>query len=102
MYCLFCDVPCIVCVCKCVLNNCHQVATQLQLNISYIIYIYISYNLVPKLRMKGPKPLLLLHGAMKLAVENRTTGNRACPKVSFSITNPTWIEPRHPAVKVYH
>ena len=100
MYCLFCDVPCIVCVCKCVLNNCHQVATQLQLNISYIIYIYIyiyiSYNLVPKLRMRGAKPLLLIHGAMKLAVENRTTGNRACPKVSFSITDPTWIEPGPP------
>jgi hypothetical protein len=36
MWCLFCDVPCIVCVYICVLNNCHRVATQLQLNISYI------------------------------------------------------------------
>jgi hypothetical protein len=44
MYC-FCDAPCIVCfvtlpvlfVCICVLNNCHQVTTQLQLNISYHI-----------------------------------------------------------------
>jgi len=41
----FCVVLCIVCfvafpvliVCICVLNNCHRVATQLQLNISYII-----------------------------------------------------------------
>jgi hypothetical protein len=47
----FC-VVCIVCfvsfsvlfVCICVLNYCHQVATQLQLNISYhIIYHIISY-----------------------------------------------------------
>ena len=43
--CTFCVVLCIVCfvtysalyVCKCVLNYCHRVATQLQLNISYII-----------------------------------------------------------------
>jgi len=42
----FCVVVCIVCfvsffalfVCICVLYYCHQVATQLQLNISYIIY----------------------------------------------------------------
>jgi len=42
----FCVVLCIVCfvtfpvlfVCICVLNNCHRVATQLQLN------IYISYS----------------------------------------------------------
>jgi len=41
--CIFCVVLCIVCfvtfpvlfVCICVLNNCHRVATQLQLNISY-------------------------------------------------------------------
>jgi hypothetical protein len=32
-YVLFCDVLCIVCIC--VLNYCHRVATQLQLNISY-------------------------------------------------------------------
>ena len=36
MYCLFCDVP-LLFVCICVLNNCHRVATQLQLNISYLI-----------------------------------------------------------------
>jgi hypothetical protein len=36
MYCLFCDVPCIV-VCICLLKNCHRVATQLQLNIIYHI-----------------------------------------------------------------
>jgi cell division protein FtsX len=43
----FCVVLCIVCfvtffvlfVCICVLNNCHRVATQLQLNISYHIKI---------------------------------------------------------------
>jgi len=43
--CIFCVVLCIVCfvsfsvlfVYMCVLNNCHRVATQLQLNISYII-----------------------------------------------------------------
>jgi hypothetical protein len=41
----FCVVLCIVCfvifpvlfVCICVLNNCHRVATQLQLNIYHII-----------------------------------------------------------------
>jgi len=41
--CIFCVVLCIVCfvtfpvlfVCICVLNYCHRVATQLQLNISY-------------------------------------------------------------------
>jgi hypothetical protein len=45
----FCVVLCIVCfvtfpvlfVCICVLNNCHRVATQLQLNISYHIISYI-------------------------------------------------------------
>jgi len=36
MYCLFCVVLCIVCLCICVLNYGHRVATQLQLNISYI------------------------------------------------------------------
>jgi hypothetical protein len=44
--CIFCVVLFIVCfvtfpvlfVCICVLNNCHRVATQLQLNIKYIIY----------------------------------------------------------------
>jgi hypothetical protein len=49
----FCVVLCIVCfvmfptlfVCICVLNNCHRVATQLQLNISYYI---ISCSLVDK------------------------------------------------------
>jgi hypothetical protein len=43
--CNFCVVPCIDCfvtlsvlfVCICVLNYCHRVATQLQLNISFII-----------------------------------------------------------------
>jgi hypothetical protein len=45
----FCVVLCIVCfvsfselfVCVCAVNYCQRVATQLQLNISYIIYIYI-------------------------------------------------------------
>jgi len=37
LYCLFCDVSCIVCVCICVLNNCHRVATHLQLNIYHIL-----------------------------------------------------------------
>ena len=50
----FCVVLCIVCfvsssvlfVCICVLNYCHQVATQLQLNISYhISYHIISYHI---------------------------------------------------------
>jgi hypothetical protein len=36
MYCLFCVVPALF-MCTCVLNNCHRVATQLQLNISYHI-----------------------------------------------------------------
>jgi hypothetical protein len=44
-YCVYFCVLCIVCfvtfpvlfVCICVLNNCHQVATQLQLNICYQI-----------------------------------------------------------------
>jgi len=47
----FC-VLCIVCfvtfpvlfVCRCVLNNCHRVATQLQLNISYHIISYHLWN----------------------------------------------------------
>jgi len=34
MYCLFCDFP-VLFVCICVLNNCHRVANQLQLNILY-------------------------------------------------------------------
>jgi hypothetical protein len=54
MYCLFCVVLCIVCfvsscvflVCICVLYDCHLVATQLQLNISYyIMSFYISYHI---------------------------------------------------------
>jgi hypothetical protein len=48
----FCVVLCIVCfvsfsalfVCICVLNYCHRVATQLQLNISYISFrVYSTY-----------------------------------------------------------
>jgi len=51
----FCVVLCIVCfvsfsvffVCMCVLNSCHRVATQLQLNISYhISYHIISYHII--------------------------------------------------------
>jgi len=52
----FCVVLYIVCfvtflilfVCICVLNNCHQVTTQLQLNISYHIISYhiISYHII--------------------------------------------------------
>ena len=46
----FCVVLCIVCfvsfsilfVCICVLNYCHRVATQLQLNISYITTYYLK------------------------------------------------------------
>jgi hypothetical protein len=50
----FCVVLCIVCfvsfselfVCVCALNYCQRVATQLQLNISYIIYVlYIIYGI---------------------------------------------------------
>jgi hypothetical protein len=45
---IFCVVLCIVCfvafpvffVCICVPNNCHRVATQLQLNISYHMVIF--------------------------------------------------------------
>jgi hypothetical protein len=40
--CIVCfDIPCVVCIC--VLNNCHRVATQLQLNISYHIHIFVQY-----------------------------------------------------------
>ena len=47
----FCVVPCIMCfvtfpalfVCICVLNNCHRVATKLQLNISYQSALPVSY-----------------------------------------------------------
>jgi hypothetical protein len=47
----FCVVLCIVCfvtysvlfVCTCVLNYCHRVTTQLQLNIPYYIPYHISY-----------------------------------------------------------
>ena len=49
MCCLFCVVLCIVCMCICVLNNCHRVATQLQLtNTSYhiISYYIISYHII--------------------------------------------------------
>ena len=51
----FCVVLSIVCfvslsvlfVCICVLNYCHRVATQLQLNISYIIYYIIhAYHVI--------------------------------------------------------
>ena len=42
MNCLFCVVPCIVCVYMCVLYYCHRVATQLQLNISYYIRLRIE------------------------------------------------------------
>jgi hypothetical protein len=44
MYCLFCVVLWIVCVCVCVLFLCHRVATQLQLNIYRIVWI-ISYHI---------------------------------------------------------
>ena len=41
MYCLFCDVPCIV-VCTCVLNNCHLVATPIA--VKYIISYQLPRN----------------------------------------------------------
>jgi len=54
--CIFCVVLCIVCfvsfsvlfVCICVLYYCHRVATQFQLNISYIISCHIisSYHVI--------------------------------------------------------
>ena len=54
--CIFCVVLCIVwfvtfsvlCVCICVPNYCHRVATQLQLNVSYHIISYhiISYHII--------------------------------------------------------
>jgi hypothetical protein len=57
LYCLFCVVLCIVCfvlfsvlfVCICVLNYCHRVATQLQLNISY----HISYHIIKETYAHG-------------------------------------------------
>jgi hypothetical protein len=50
----FCVVLCIVCfvsfpalfVCICVLYYCQRVATQLQLNISYIVYHITSYHII--------------------------------------------------------
>jgi hypothetical protein len=42
MWCFFMTFP-VLFVCICVLNNCHRVATQLQLNISYLI---ISYHII--------------------------------------------------------
>jgi len=50
----FCVVLCIDCfvsfcvlfVCICVLNYCHRVATQLQLNLSYHISYIISYHII--------------------------------------------------------
>jgi hypothetical protein len=39
MYCFFFVTYSVLFVCICVLNYCHRVATQLQLNISYITYI---------------------------------------------------------------
>jgi hypothetical protein len=41
MYCLFCDYS-VLFVCICVLNYCHRVATQLQLNTSYHISFHIT------------------------------------------------------------
>jgi len=74
VYCLFCDILCIVCVyvCTellppggypiavkyimfvymCVLNYCHRVATQLQLNISYHIISYHKESISGKTRWK--------------------------------------------------
>jgi hypothetical protein len=55
--CIFCVVLCDACfvtfpvlfVCICVLNNCHRVATQLQLNISYRI-LYVFHHVKHKYR----------------------------------------------------
>ena len=54
----FCVVLCIVCfvslsvlfVCICVLNNCHRLSTQLQLNISYPINVVIWQDLLKRAR----------------------------------------------------
>jgi len=48
LYCLFCVVLCIVCEYICVLNYCHRVATQLQLNISYHNISYHIISIQPK------------------------------------------------------
>jgi len=67
----FCVVLRIVCfvtfpvlfVCTCVLNNCHRVATRLQLNISYHI---ISYHIKDKeIEIQENKALRRLFGSKK-------------------------------------
>jgi hypothetical protein len=45
-YVLFVFLCTLLFVCICVLNYCHRVATQLQLNISYIVYHHIIYRII--------------------------------------------------------
>jgi len=43
MYCLFCVILCIVCLCICVLKISHRGATQLQLTISYQLQSALNF-----------------------------------------------------------
>jgi hypothetical protein len=74
MYCLFCDVLCIVCVCICVLNYCHRVATQLQLNVSYHIE-YLGTNLNRNYRPCRFQSLLLFTSLILLVLRVRNNGD---------------------------
>ena len=96
MYCLCCSiyfcVLCIICfvtfpvllVCICVLNNCHPVATQLQLN--------ISYNIAETRHLMQPTKITYVCSAIHIKYRNHSVNLMfmdPCIIVKFIKKNPT-------------
>jgi hypothetical protein len=80
-------------VCICVLNYCHRVATQLQLNISYFVQKVKAIRLLQKVRYKSPayaahhlRSLVSTHQSVPIQPNIellRTSGNSAFKAVAL-------------------
>ena len=105
----FCVVLCIVCfvtfsvlfVCICVLNYCHRVATQLQLNISYhiisyhIISYHISYSKQSACTMLSSVACLVLphfpHYLINGTIFDKILLNIKCVLILYTILSETFL-----------
>jgi len=81
MYCLF-FWRSLYCLCICVLNNCHRVPTQLQLNISYHYAMRVEKNNQHGL---DARPLALQFLRPRGCVDKSGSG---CLKIPVNLTNP--------------